>query len=167
MENDNNKDNDISSKQAYLRKSILEKGYDAEKFLSHLINLKGEKGSELSIWQMDELMQAVTSFIEENGIIPSYEDEEEPTINNNNHNFFDETFSVIGRTSKGDLSAINGNEEVHHNQNRKRRQSNSDYEFLEIIQCQKTDQTELSKYDHIQITISKYNIYSITIFIVQ
>lgn len=160
MENENNKDNDIESKQAYLRKSILEKGYDCEKFLSHLINIKGENGGELSVWTMEELIQAVKLFIEENGIILSNEDQEDPNTTNINRNIFDDSMSVIGRKSKGELSVINNNElgqgQVHQSQNKKRRQSNSDYEFLEIIQCEKTDQSELSKYGHIQIAIAKY-----------
>lgn len=44
-------------KQDYLRTQVLEQGYDAEKFLSFLVSIKGESGADIENWEMNELQQ--------------------------------------------------------------------------------------------------------------
>ena len=55
-------------KQSFLRKSILEKGLDSEKFVDFLIEKKGEEGDDISNWTMEELKAIVKEFYELNNI---------------------------------------------------------------------------------------------------
>ena len=57
-------ENDIEEKQTYLRENILNKGYNAEEFMSYLNIKKGEKGLDLGNWTMEELENTVAEFIE-------------------------------------------------------------------------------------------------------
>ena len=50
-------------KQNYLRENILEKGYDAEEFVSYLTSKKGEEGVNLSNWSLNELKSLVQEYI--------------------------------------------------------------------------------------------------------
>ena len=54
---------DLEQKQLYLRENILNKGYDAEDFMSFLKSKKGEIGLDLNNWSKWELEKAVTQFI--------------------------------------------------------------------------------------------------------
>ena len=40
-------DEDIEKKQEFLRKNILEKGYDANNFIDYITNIKGEEGKKI------------------------------------------------------------------------------------------------------------------------
>ena len=53
----------IDEKQSYLRKEILEKGYDGEQFLSYLQSIKGPNADDLSLWKIEDLQVAVFKFI--------------------------------------------------------------------------------------------------------
>ena len=50
-------------KQNYLRQNILDKGYDANEFVSFLISKKGEAASDISNWSMIDLHAVVQEFI--------------------------------------------------------------------------------------------------------
>ena len=92
-------DDDLNTKQTFLRENILEKGYDAEDFMRLLQNKKGESGLDLISWTMNELKEAVREFIQdkspENEFSPFAEEEnidnkiienenEKQDLNNNN-----------------------------------------------------------------------------------
>ena len=49
-------------KQNYLRKKILEKGLDSEKFVEFLEEKKGEEGVDITNWTMDDLKSVVKEF---------------------------------------------------------------------------------------------------------
>ena len=53
-------------KQAFLRENILEKCYDAEKFMEFLQSKKGEQGTDINKWTMEELKKVVNEFQVEN-----------------------------------------------------------------------------------------------------
>ena len=53
-------------KQNYLRENILNKGYEAEDFVSYLTSKKGEEGVDLSNWPLDELKNVVQEYITAN-----------------------------------------------------------------------------------------------------
>ena len=53
---------DIEAKQNYLRSEILDKGYDGEEFFKYLVSLRGDDGSKLELWTMDELTNVVNDF---------------------------------------------------------------------------------------------------------
>ena len=56
-------ENETEKKQTYLRQNILNKGYNAEEFMSFLNTKKGEKGLDLNNWSMKELEETVSEFI--------------------------------------------------------------------------------------------------------
>ena len=64
MESDN--DSSIEEKQEFLRESVLDKGLDANSFADYLVSKRGEEGSNLDTWSMNELKLAVKEFIEIN-----------------------------------------------------------------------------------------------------
>lgn len=77
-----NMDDDLAEKQEFLRKEILEKGYDADDFISFLREKKGEEGTDPVNWTLDELRIAVKEFQgkkseeEKNRVIDNVEEEE-------------------------------------------------------------------------------------------
>ena len=87
-------EDDLSEKQAYLRENILEKGYDAEEFMKHLQNKKGESSLDLSLWNLDELKEAVNEFTKENKIIEDYNPNENENSEENNKEKKNEVFNI-------------------------------------------------------------------------
>ena len=63
-------------KQNYLRENILDKGYDAEDFISFLVEKKGDDGVNIGLWSFDEIKSVVNEYIQ-------IHQKTEPTINNN------------------------------------------------------------------------------------
>ena len=55
-------DEATEQKQTYLRTEIIDKGYDPEVFTAYISNLKGEDGIDLNLWSMEELVDIVKSF---------------------------------------------------------------------------------------------------------
>lgn len=53
-------------KQNYLRENILDKGYEAEDFVSYLTSKKGEEGVNLNNWSLEELKSVVQEYIAKN-----------------------------------------------------------------------------------------------------
>ena len=50
-------------KQNYLRENILDKGYEAEDFVTYLTSKKGDEGVDLGNWQLNELKAVVQEYI--------------------------------------------------------------------------------------------------------
>ena len=77
-------EDDLNEKQAFLRETILEKGYDAEDFMRLLQEKKGESGLDLISWTMNELKDAVKEFISKKSseFVPLVEEEEKKDNNN-------------------------------------------------------------------------------------
>ena len=55
--------NSEEEKQNYLRENILDKGYEAEDFVSYLTQKKGDEGVDLNNWTLDELKLLVQEYI--------------------------------------------------------------------------------------------------------
>ena len=53
---------ELEKKQNFLRINILERGCDAEHFMSFLQSKKGELGLDLNNWTLNELTLAVQEF---------------------------------------------------------------------------------------------------------
>ena len=68
---------DLASKQAYLRENVLETGYDADEFMAFLQLRKGENGLDLNNWKMNELISVVEDFIKSKNNISSSQNQEE------------------------------------------------------------------------------------------
>ena len=50
-------------KQNYLRENILDKGYEAEDFVTYLTSKKGDEGVDLGNWSLNELKLVVQEYI--------------------------------------------------------------------------------------------------------
>ena len=57
-------ESDTTSKQTYLRKNILDKGYDVDLFYQHLQDVKAEDCEDVTNWSFSELVQCVQEFID-------------------------------------------------------------------------------------------------------
>ena len=75
-------DEDIEKKQEFLRKNILDKGYDANNFIDYITNIKGEEGKNIEHWKYDSLVIAVDNY--KNIMNPNKENDN--NYNNNNDN---------------------------------------------------------------------------------
>ena len=53
-------------KQNYLRENILDKGYEAEDFVTYLTSKKGDEGMNLMNWSLEELKSVVQEYIQNN-----------------------------------------------------------------------------------------------------
>ena len=76
-------ENELWEKQAFLRTNILERGCDAEQFMTFLRSKKGDLGLDLNNWTLNELTLAVQEFNSNNNNLNSAPGIQENTINNN------------------------------------------------------------------------------------
>lgn len=81
----NMKDDDddpvTEEKQKFLREEILEKGYNADDFISFSTEKKGEGGDDLKNWTLDELRMVVEEF--QKGYKPKKSEEEKNSVIDN------------------------------------------------------------------------------------
>ena len=119
---------DLQEKQSYLREMVLEKGYDADEFMSFLKSKKGESGLDLNNWTLNELKNAVKTFIQHK----NNTDETEKKKKNTNSNYINENNSQE-------------NNEIHFQPKE---------ENLEIEQCLISETTPLSKIDNVKVKLS-------------
>ena len=73
-------DSSQEEKQNFLRESILDKGYDTNKFVEFLTSKKGEDGADVSNWSMSDLKVVVREFIKLNGGVVEEEPPQKPEI---------------------------------------------------------------------------------------
>jgi sorting nexin-7/30/sorting nexin-8 len=115
---------ELEQKQNFLRMNILERGYDAEKFMNFLQSKKGDLGLDLNNWSLNELTLAVQEFM----ILISNQNmnnEQEMPQNNNNEN---------NNSNSVQIDVVN-------DPNQKQIQSQSQEEF---IPCEKVVPNELT-----------------------
>ena len=133
-------------KQNYLRENILEKGYDANQFVAFLQSKKGEAGSDISNWSMVDLYEVVQEFISKNS--PKKESEpispqqQEPVSQNNQNISSSEVkINIPKRKTQGSTPTL----------------TDEDYGLIipEFLNCQKSETTDLSKYDEIEISVKE------------
>ena len=143
--------NDLSSKQAFLRENVLEMGYDADEFMSFLQMKKGENGLDLNNWNMEELINVVNDFIKSKKNIPTSDEdtqdikEEENNINNINNNM-------------QNIEDKNDNLNTENNINTKESDlliTNNTYSYAnDIGKCQASEMTSFSGVDKITVKLS-------------
>ena len=132
---------DLQEKQAYLRENVLEKGYDADEFMSFLKSKKGENGLDLNNWTLNELKNSVKLFI-----LQKIDEEPGEGINKN-----DETEN----NANGDMAQVKENSNSNFiNENNNEIRSQPKEENLEIEQCLISETTPLSKIDNVKIKLS-------------
>ena len=94
-------DYSIISKQQFLTKEIIKKGYDAQEFSTFLTEQKGEERIDLEYWTMEDLRHAVDSFKEEK-MIKDIEKSKE-ILNKRRHSSADNTKNRKRNNNKADL----------------------------------------------------------------
>ena len=140
-------------KQNYLRQNILEKGYDANEFVSFLQSKKGEAASDISNWSMKDLHAVVQEFIS------NHENENkkeiEPQKNQQQNQDIAKDYVII------ESNSINTNE---NNKNQKNKINSynltiNDENFgiiiPEFIECQKAEKNALCDAKNIEITVTE------------
>ena len=92
-------DSEQKEKQNYLRKKIIEKGLDPEKFVEFLQEKKGEEGDDISNWTMEDLKLVVKEFYQINNV----QNEENKEKNDNKKEEEDNIKFIIDEDSLMDL----------------------------------------------------------------
>ena len=147
-------EDNLEKKQAFLRQSILEKGYDADDFMAFLQEKKGEFGTDLNNWELNELISAVAEFTS----LHSKIDNEQENNNNNeqiNNNNIENINPIENNNNninnKNDVEKsydiipnVNGENEINNNQN----QNNTSF-----IKNNQTELTTLSTSSNISINL--------------
>ena len=147
-------EDNLEKKQAFLRQSILEKGYDADDFMAFLQEKKGEFGTDLNNWELNELISAVAEFTS----LHSKIDNEQENNNNNdqiNNNNIENINPIENNNNninnKNDVEKsydiipnVNGENEIDNNQN----QNNTSF-----IKNNQTELTTLSTSSNISINL--------------
>ena len=138
-------DKNQEEKQNFLRENILEKGYDVNEFVIFLKSKKGEAGSDISNWSMNDLHDVVREFISLNA--PQSESEiqqNQSKTKTENQNRKNSLPTVATIQSPGDnKNSINLTEE--------------DFGIIipEYLNCLKSETTDLSQYDDLEITVKE------------
>ena len=77
-------DEELESKQQYLRQEIIDKGYDPSDFNSYMCNIRQEENIDLNSWSIEELKSVVLNY--QQSQTQKEEGFEELNYNNNNNN---------------------------------------------------------------------------------
>ena len=119
-------------KQNFLRENILEKGYDVNQFVLFLQSKKGEAGSDISNWSMEDLRIVVKEF----------------TSN------LDSSNSQLQQTQQNSSASTLNNQNTLQSRNSiALTEDDFGITIPEYIDCLKTETTELSKYENVEITV--------------
>ena len=135
-------DSEQIEKQNFLRKNILEKGYDVNQFVSFLKSKKGEAGSDISNWSMSDLYDVVKEFVSQN--LPHLESDSQPQQN-----------QPQSQSQLNSSPAVATIQTAGSNQNITLTEEDFGIVIPEYIECLKSETNELSKYDNIEITVKE------------
>ena len=138
-------ENETETKQNYLRQSILDKGYNADEFMSFLKIKKGDKGLDLGNWSMEELENTVSEFITikneaQKKVLPKSKTNKKETNKKK-----DKNQNIINNSLT--------NEETQKNQEYIENQLKSIFE-PEFIVCNLSESTPISESGSVQIKLS-------------
>ena len=142
-------------KQNYLRENILEKGYDANAFVEFLKTKKGEAGSDIRNWSMEDLYEVVHEFISYNALSGKEKELEVEVEAAPVHLPRTHTMNLNRSYNDGGISA--------QSVKMSRTQSynildltEEDYGIItsDFLKCKKSETTELSNYDNIEIIVN-------------
>lgn len=136
----------IDEKQSYLRKEILEKGFDGEQFLSYLQSIKGPNADDLSLWKMEDLQIAVFKFISSQPSPSS-----DSIINNEILLESESNDNRMSLPRRQETLLFNNDNTISYPTNNI---IDDEQEYIEVFNSKKTDTTELSKYDEINVIFS-------------
>ena len=135
-------DSEQLEKQNFLRKNILEKGYDGNQFALFLKSKKGEAGSDISNWTMPDLYDVVKEFISQN--LPHLEHDSQP-----------QQTQSLTQSQLNNSPAVATIQTAGLNQNITLTEEDFGIAIPEYLECLKSETNELSKYDYIEITVKE------------
>lgn len=141
-------ENETEQKQNYLRQNILNKGYEAEEFMSFLNSKKGEKGLDLKNWTLNELKETVTEFITIKNEIENKNTQKKPKSNKTSTN----------KNNNNQISNIKIDENIINDESKKNEEYlNNQLKLIyepEFIQCNISEATDISDTTGVQIKLS-------------
>jgi len=137
-------DSNQEEKQNYLRENILEKGYDVNEFVSFLKSKKGEEGADIENWSMEDLVEVVKEFVEQN---KTEKTSKPQSLTQSKTMAPQKTNDPPKITPRRILSTKEPDTNPTLN--------DEDYGIIipEHLKCQKSETTELSKYENATITV--------------
>ena len=131
----------IEEKQNYLRKNIIDQGYDPATFEEYLLKLKGEEGLDIENWSKNDLIKVVQDFKNQERNVNLKE--KNKNLDDDNNQASNCKFKENNHNRKED----NENEEKFNEKNKN--EIGSDY-----IECQVSESTDISLENDIEIIIS-------------
>ena len=143
-------------KQNYLRKNILDKGYDATEFVSFLQSKKGEAASDISNWSMKDLIAVVQEFIS------NHKDEKNINSSSQNNKANQSQKDNIENIAK-DYEIIENNDLKINDYNNKNKSNSQNVALIdenfgiiipEFTDCQKAEINALNNQENIEITVT-------------
>ena len=139
-------------KQNYLRQNILDKGYDANEFVSFLISKKGEAASDISNWSMKDLHIVVQEFISnhKNEIDSNPQNNQNQEIQPQTENKSND-FEIIENNM---VNMNKNNNQKNKGQNLESNDENFGIVIPEFIECQKAEINGLNQQENIEITVT-------------
>ena len=153
-------DQDLESKQFYLRSEILEKGYDGEEFFQFLISKKGDEGGDLNNWPMFDLKIAVSEFqVSHKSQTEPVPLPSQPPLYHQNYQYpqFEQVPLDNNHGFNQNVAPVPENQPTLPTLSTIQETENRSGDVLEI-ECNPPEQSELSKYDAINITLALYDI---------
>ena len=171
---------DQEEKQKYLRQNILDKGYDANDFISFLESKKGEGASDISNWSKIDLYAVVQEYIlvhtkdntnskpkteppnnntntntsNNNNINNNIEPKKENNNNNDNNSKILNDYEIIEDKSVIKNEMINDKKEKINSKNFVANDENFGMIVPDFIICQKAETNALNNQDNLEITVS-------------
>ena len=171
-------------KQNFLREKILEKGYDVNEFVQFLTEKKGEEGADVANWSMEDLKLVVNEFVKlHGGQVEEEVKKPEPKVEQKKVkvSMFDIMGSSVSKKSKSEplqnqpkkpptevkqpqnsqnltkAQSPSQNQQQTYNANNSMTGTESEYGIIipENMNCKPLEQTELSKFEKLEITVSK------------
>ena len=140
-------EDDLQEKQGFLRENILERGYDADEFMTFLQSKKGESGLDLNNWKMDELIIVVGEFSKNKHVKQNQDEEEkepkEKNLEENEQNI--KTENNENPENNTDIQNNNTNNFVFHSS-----VETGDY----MGKCQASEITSFSNINNIRVKLS-------------
>ena len=171
-------------KQNFLREKILEKGYDVNEYVQFLTEKKGEEGADVANWSMEDLKLVVNEFVKlHGGQVEEEVKKPEPKVEQKKVkvSMFDIMGSSVSKKSKSEplqnqpkkpptevkqpqtsqnltkAQSPSQNQQQTYNANNSMTGTESEYGIIipENMNCKPLEQTELSKFEKLEITVSK------------
>ena len=136
---------DLESKQLYLREEIIDQGYDPSDFNLYMCNIRQEENIDLNNWTLEELKNVVTNYKESQA---SKENEVKEENNNENQNDTDEN-NNNNNTNEEENGNIDSGFSVSNLQN-----ANPFDLYQKTAFCTKLEKNELTDREDIRVVIS-------------